>query len=377
MFDRIEDQELFEETTKRFLESEAPVTKVRDLVTSTLGYEESYWRRGAELGWTSLLVPEEAGGGSVSAWGVLDLIVLAFQFGFHAAPGPLLPVNVVAAALGRWGSAEQHSEVLSRLLDGSAIASWATSGQVGKARTIEHVRAHTEGEVIVVDGEVWPIEAGSQSNNFLVTAYHDGGLSHLLIPSGLSGVIVRPLNSLDLTRRFARLELDGVHVKSSALVGRAGMAAKADSWLKDLAVVVQLAEIVGAMQWAFETTLAWASNRYTFGRPLNSYQALKHRFADMKMFLESSYAITQKAAMAVQSSAPDQAELVSAGKFYVGRYGPELMHDCVQMHGGIGVTFDHDLHIFLRRVATNVPLYGSPSDHAARLATLLESANAD
>ncbi len=125
MFARTEDQQLLEHTTKRFLEAECPLDTVRELAGVPAGYEPAYWQRGAELGWTSLVVPTESGGGSVSAQGVVDLAVVAYQFGLHAAPGPLLGSNIAAAALGRWGSAEQQNGPLQELLGGRATGAWA------------------------------------------------------------------------------------------------------------------------------------------------------------------------------------------------------------------------------------------------------------
>jgi alkylation response protein AidB-like acyl-CoA dehydrogenase len=177
-----------------------------------------------------------------------------------------------------------------------------------------------------------------------------------------------------MTRRYARIEFDRTRLPLSARVGEAGQANDAVDWLTDLAVVIQLAEMVGAMKWAFDITLEWAFNRYSFGRPLASYQEIKHRFADMKMWLEGSFAIAATAARAVQDNAANRTETVSAGKFYVGRQGGELMQDCVQMHGGIGVTFDHDLHLFLRRMTSDIPTFGSPAEHAARITQVLETA---
>jgi alkylation response protein AidB-like acyl-CoA dehydrogenase len=110
-------------------------------------------------------------------------------------------------------------------------------------------------------------------------------------------------------------------------------------------------------------TLAWGFDRYSFGRPLASYQALKHRFADMKSWLEVSHALGDAAASSVSADAADAAELTSAAKAYVGHYGVELAQDCVQIHGGIGVTYEHDLHFFLRRVTLDRTLYGTPADH--------------
>ncbi len=121
-----DDQEFFRDTTRRFLATECPLTEVRGLATAPDGFERDYWRQGAELGWTSLLVPEDLGGGSISGSGVVDLTVVADAFGRHVAPGPLLPTNVVAAAIARSGSADHHP-VLEALVSGEAIAAWCGS----------------------------------------------------------------------------------------------------------------------------------------------------------------------------------------------------------------------------------------------------------
>jgi alkylation response protein AidB-like acyl-CoA dehydrogenase len=139
-----------------------------------------------------------------------------------------------------------------------------------------------------------------------------------------------------------------------------------------VAIVVQLAEMVGAMNRALDMTVEWSFDRYSFGRPLASYQELKHRFADMKLWLEASHAIADGAARAVEDDTREAWDLLSAGKAYVGHYGVELMHDCVQIHGGIGVTFEHDLHLYLRRVTVDSLQYGSVTEHRERLTAALE-----
>jgi alkylation response protein AidB-like acyl-CoA dehydrogenase len=126
------------------------------------------------------------------------------------------------------------------------------------------------------------------------------------------------------------------------------------------------------MQRAFDMTVQWAFDRYSFGRPLASYQALKHRFADMKSWVEAAHAISDDAAEAVAAGSPQAAALVSAAKAYVGDAGGELMQECVQLHGGLGVTFEHDIHLFLRRHTLNQTLYGTSVQHRARLTDLVE-----
>jgi alkylation response protein AidB-like acyl-CoA dehydrogenase len=128
---------------------------------------------------------------------------------------------------------------------------------------------------------------------------------------------------------------------------------------------------VGATDRVFETTLAYMFDRFSFGRPLASYQALKHRFADAKLWLEACRATTAAAARAVHEDAPDATELVSAAKSYVGDKATEIIQECVQMHGGMGVTWEHDIHLYLRRVTQNRVMYGTPIEHRERIATLL------
>ncbi len=121
----------------------------------------------------------------------------------------------------------------------------------------------------------------------------------------------------------------------------------------------------------FEFTVEYAEQRYSFGRPLVSYQALKHRFADMKMWLEASHATSTAAASAVDSGSEHAAELISVAKAYIGDRTPAILQDCVQLHGGIGVTWEHDLHLYLRRVIQDRSLFGTPRDHRERVAAIV------
>jgi alkylation response protein AidB-like acyl-CoA dehydrogenase len=374
MFERNTDQDLFAETTRKFLETECPPTKLRELGRTDQGFEPSVWLRGAELGWTSLVVPEAAGGGSISESGIRDLVLLAYEFGLHAAPGPLQPTNLVAAALGRWGSDEQLAGPLASILSGESIGTWAIfePAPVDGLGQVE-LRAEDDGDHVVLTGTKSPVESALQADHLLVTARHRDGVSHFLVPRDTAGVSIVPLQGVDMTRRFAEVRFDGARVPATAVVGAPGEGAAALDWLIDLAVIMELAEMVGTMQWAFDTTLEWTFNRYSFGRPLASYQEIKHRFADMKMWLEASYAITDAAAKAFDADADNRRAVVSAGKSYVGRNGGELLQDCLQLHGGIGVTFDHDMHLFLRRITTDIPLYGTPAQHARRICEFLEA----
>jgi alkylation response protein AidB-like acyl-CoA dehydrogenase len=368
------DQELFRDTTVKYLREQVPVGELRRMRDDPAGFDGEYWRRGASLGWTSLLVAEDQGGGSISGDGLVDLLLVAHEFGRHAAPGPLVPVNVVAAALGRAaGDGHTHAAVVTELVAGEATAAWCLAEPRPDERlgaVAAEVRA--DGTDVVVTGVKRPVEHAAQASHLLVTGRTGAGLTQVLVPADAPGVSVTPMQTVDLTRRFSVVRFDGVRVPAERVVGEIGGADAEVERQLQLAVVIANAEAIGAMQAALDMTIEWAFDRYSFGRPLASYQALKHRFADMTAWLEASHAINDAAAGAVSAGAPDASELVSAAKAFVGDYGGELLQDCVQIHGGIGVTFEHDLHLFLRRHTVHRATYGTPAEHRQRLADVVQ-----
>jgi alkylation response protein AidB-like acyl-CoA dehydrogenase len=361
------DQDFFRQTTARFLDEHAPVTEIRRLRNDPTGFDEEYWRRGAALGWTSMLVDEELGGGTISGQGVVDLSVIAYEFGRHGAPGPLVATNVVASALNAAGN-DGNASVLADLLSGEQIATWAygeppPNDSLGTV-TLE---IRPDGDELVLNGAKRPVESAAQARTILVTGRTAEGLTQVLVPADAPGVSIEPMQSIELTRRYSKVTFQDVRVPQEAVVGRIGEAEADVQRQIQLALVVLNAESVGAMQSAFDMTVEWAFDRYTFGRPLASYQELKHRFADMMTWLEASHAISDAATASVQSSSAEAGELTSAAKAFIGDYGTDLVQDCVQIHGGIGVTFEHDLHLFLRRVVLNRVLYGTPTEHREQM----------
>jgi alkylation response protein AidB-like acyl-CoA dehydrogenase len=358
------DQDFFHETTARFLDESVPPGIVRELRTDPTGFDRGYWKQGAELGWTSLLVDEAHGGGTISDEGLVDLGLVAYEFGRHAAPGPLVSSNVVAAALSRHGDKGVAADHLPALLSGDSVATWCAP-HVDSVRDgwWSGVRMELDGDELVLDGEARPVESAADADVLLVTGQGDGGATQVLVPASAAGVTVSRLGSVDLTRRFGAVRFDAVRVPVAAVVGRPGKAdADVDQQLL-VATALVCAESVGAMQSAFDMTVEWAFDRYSFGRPLASYQALKHRFADMFVWLQASHAVSDAVLSAVDSGAPGAVELASAAKAYVGQYGAELIQECVQLHGGMGMTFEHDVHLYLRRLTVDRALYGTPADH--------------
>ena len=265
-----DEQEFFRETTARFLAERTPVAALRQLRDDSFGFDPQYWREGANLGWTSLLAPV-LGGGSLTDDGVVDLTLIAGEFGGHAAPGPLASTNLAAAAL---NDAESHTGILADLVAGESIVSWCGIWfrQDGGPET--SVQLQADGSDIVLNGVASPVEAAEPATHLLVTARGDDGLSQLLVPTDAAGVKKRPLQSVDLTRRFWRVRFENVRISRDAVVGGQGQAARAVERQVHLGFIIASAEMVGAMQAAFDMTVEWAFDRYSFGRPLASYHSL-------------------------------------------------------------------------------------------------------
>jgi len=201
----------------------------------------------------------------------------------------------------------------------------------------------------------------------LVTAICPDGPTQVLLPAGAPGIEVSLLEGLDLSRRFCTVRFDGVEVAADDVVGELGGAGGQIDDELDLAAVLLLAESIGAMDQDFQVALDYAKVRTAFGRPIGSFQAVKHQLADTSLLLETSKAMVTAAVDAVQDQADKAAEVVSMAKAFVGDSGIELAQNCFQVFGGIGYTWEHDQHLYLRRLTADASLYGEPSWHRERL----------
>ena len=362
---------LFTSTTQAFLEKEAPLRRVRELHAAGTSFDPAWWRRAAELGWTGLLVPEELGGGSVSENGFADLAMVAEQLGKTVAPGPLYPVSIVLAALVECTNSDEHADAVEALISGESVASWAVcEPDEGWAPLKPSVTATETDSGYRIDGVKDRVEAGAQSAALLVVARCGTDpveIRQFLVPTDAPGVRIEPQQSVDLVKQYARVHFDGVVVPRSSAVGTADETAALVDRQSQIAQVLQCAEVVGALQTVFDLTVQWAMDRHTFGRPLASYQALKHKFADMKLWLEACRATTSAAVADVAARAPEANVSASIAKSYVGEMAGQIVQACVQMHGGIGVTWEHDLHLYLRRITLYRGTFGTPEEHNLRV----------
>jgi alkylation response protein AidB-like acyl-CoA dehydrogenase len=366
-----EDQVMLQDMTRRFLEDRSPISALRKQANAGEGFDRDVWKEGAELGWIALFVPEDNGGIAESAGGVQDAAVVAEELGRVVFSGPFLSTSTVAYAIALSGSSEQKEAHLPGLAAGETLAAWCLSGR-GPMAGIEagSVVAAKSGNGFELNGLAAFVQDAADADLLLVTAADGQGVSQFVIPAGSQGVSIEPMDALDLGRRLHVVRFDGVKAEADALLGEAGNAAQALEKQLQMTLALQCAETVGVADRTFEFTLEWVNDRYAFGRPIGSYQGLKHRLARHCGHLEGAKAAAAYAAKAVQSNSPDAAIAVSVAKSQCGRMATEIIRDCLQMHGGIGLTWEHDIHLYLRRAVSNEQLWGSPAAHHERLCQL-------
>jgi alkylation response protein AidB-like acyl-CoA dehydrogenase len=366
-----DDQEFFRDTTRRFIEAEAPISVVRAVADTPAGFDAAWWRQSADLGWTAMFATEAAGGGSLSGWPLSDAAIVAAERGRMVSPGPFLPVNVVADALAA-ADDDAHAERLAGLVAGDEVAAWALaeSGPCWDARELS-TTITLDGDSVVVSGRKRFVEAADVAAHVLVVGRTGDGLTQALVPTDAPGVEVVAARSLDLTKRFGDVQLTDVRLPRAALVGEPGAAAAAVERQLRIALVLQAAETIGGLDRVFELTLEYMHDRFAFGRPIASFQALKHRVADLLLQLETAKACVDAAAAAFDDYADDAGLEASVATAYVGDVSLHLVQECIQFHGGISVTWEHDLHLYLRRATVNRETFGTPDQHRERICALL------
>ncbi len=367
-----EDQRMLQDTTRRFVHKRAPIEATRRCVESGQGFAPETWREGLELGWVALFVPEAYGGIAEYTGGAIDAAIIAEELGRVVYPGPFLPNCVAAFAIADAGSPAQQAAWLPALAQGECLAS-ACFAAPGPRGGIEPgaLRVSRTRSGYVLEGTASGVQHAEQADHFLVTALDEqGAVSQFLLPFDAKGLTTNPLDPIDLGRSLAEVHFHGVALGEDALLGAHGAAAAQFERQLQLALVLQSAESVGLTDRVLEFTLDYVKQRYAFGRPIGSFQALKHRLAYHAMQLEGARAAVAHAARAVREGAADAAAAASVAKAHSGKFATEIIRDCLHMHGGIGMTWEHDIHLYLRRAVANEALWGATPVHYERLCRL-------
>jgi alkylation response protein AidB-like acyl-CoA dehydrogenase len=358
-------------SVRRFVAQECPRESVRSRLEQPDSFDRALWQRAAQLGWAGLLVPDEYGGGSVTNQPLVDLYVLVEELGRRLQPWPVISTNIVAAALARSGSDLTRKNFLAPLLAGDATAAWCFPtcypGGNNEPGGIEVAR---HGSDYRIDGIKSYVLDAKGTDFLLVDSVTDGSVTRLVIPTGSAGVTVVRRQAFDLTRRIDQVRFEAVAAPRDAVLDAAPVIVA--DLARDLraATAMIVADCVGGQETIMNMSTDYAKLRVAFGRTIGSFQAIKHKLADMYCLLESSRGAAYYAALAVGDGFPDAEYATSAAKSYVCDAYVRMAHDNIETHGGIGFTWDHDAHLFLRRAMTNQLLLGASKDHREQVFAL-------
>jgi len=370
-----EEQELLRNTARKFFENECGSDTVRRLMETPEGISAELWKKLAEQGWLGLIYPEQYDG---TGLGLVDLVVLMEEMGRAVAPGPYFSTVLLGGlAILEAGSDAQKKEWLPRIAAGDkrvTLAWMEPSAQLGPAGVT--LTAVKRGETFTLSGTKLFVHDAHTADALVVAARTRpgagaDGVSLFLLPKGASGLEVTLLPTMDQTRKLCEVACSDVTVGADALLGAAGAGWAPLSRVLDRATVALCAEMCGGAQKVLDMTVEYAKIRQAFGRPIGSYQGVKHRAADMLVDVENSKSITYYAAWALDENSPEAPLAVSMAKAYVSDAYRRVAAAGIQLHGGIGFTWEHDLHLFLKRAKAGDPLLGSAAEQRAKLARRL------
>ncbi len=374
-FDLSQDQKLLVDTAAAFARKESPVTRLRAMRQDAVGYSKAMWKQMGELGWLGILLPESLGGFGGT---FVDAALVLEKLGTTLVPEPYIASVVLAgsAILGA-GSAAQHKRWLEPLMAGDATLALAYAEREGRFDPLRiATRAQKTGNVYRLRGEKVFVLNGHAADSIVVSARTSGesvdrgGVSAFVVDAGARGLTTRPIKTMD-GHHAAILTFEDVEVEVDRLLGGEGKAAPALEKALDLGAAAACAEGVGIMQTVLAMTRDYLCTREQFGVKIGTFQALQHRCVDM--FIETELARSASMMASIKADDPDETErksAISAAKVQLAVSGRFVTQQSIQLHGGIGVTDEHDVGLYFKRMHVLSTLFGDEEHHLARFASL-------
>jgi alkylation response protein AidB-like acyl-CoA dehydrogenase len=360
-----EEQEELRSSVRRFLEDKSPMTEVRRLMETSEGYDPAVWKQmGEQLGLQAIAIPEEYGG---VGFGYVELTVIFEEMGAALLCAPYFSTVALAAnALLSSGDERAKKDLLPGIASGETIATLALTEDTGRWDLDGVTLAATgKGGEWKLDGHKMFVIDGHTADLILVAGRTAKGVSLFAVESGAAGLTRTPLATMDQTRKQARIEFSGTPAR---LVGEDGGAGPALSRTLDLAAVALAAEQVGGAQRCLDMAVDYAKTRIQFGRPIGSFQAIKHKCADMLLEVESAKSAAYYAGWAAAEDSDELPVVASLAKSYCSEAYFHAAAENIQIHGGIGFTWEHDAHLYFKRAKSSELLLGDPSYHRELLA---------
>lgn len=351
-FELIEEQNILKKTAQNFLKKECPKELVRELDESSDGYSSELWKKMAELGWMGLMLPEEYGG---SGFSFLDLIVLLEEMGYNICPGPFFSTVVLGALpiLHFWNE-EQKQEILPRIANGELVLALALMEPSAgfDASSIKVSAVWNEGDFIINGSKLFVYDANVA--DFILCVAKTGevsnpeeGVTVFLVDAAVSGLEITPLKTIARDKQ-CEVVFDNVRVPEKSVLGRVDQGWPIVKDTLEKAAVGRCAEMIGGAQAVMDLAMEYAKERVQFDRPIGSFQAIQHHFADMWISINGSRHLVYKAAWKIAQGMPAAIETAVA-KARVGETYREVTRLGHQIFGGIGFTMEHDMHLYHRR----------------------------
>jgi alkylation response protein AidB-like acyl-CoA dehydrogenase len=363
-----EEQEELRQAVHRFLADKSPESEVRRLMATAEGYDPAVWRQMAEqLGLQSLAIPEEYGG---AGFGFVELVVVLEEMGAALLCSPFFS-SAVLAANALLTSDDEKAKVrwLPGIASGDTIATLALTEDSGRwdldAIQLAATDRSAAGAGWTLAGHKNFVIDGHVATLVLVVARTEEGLGLFAVAGDAAGLAKSPLATMDQTRKQARLEFSGTPAE---LIGSAGLAAAGITKTLELAAVALAAEQVGGAQHCLDSSVEYAKTRIQFGRPIGSFQAIKHKCADLLLEVESARSAAYYAGWAAAEDSDELPLVASLAKSYCSETYFHAAAENIQIHGGIGFTWEHDAHLYFKRAKSSELLFGDPAYHRELLA---------
>jgi alkylation response protein AidB-like acyl-CoA dehydrogenase len=369
-----EEQDLLRTTARDFLADCAPMTRVREVMAGDGQAAHEIWRRMADLGWPGLAFPEGVGGAGMS---MIELCVVLEELGRSLAPVPFLPTVLAGMAILEVGDEAQQQQWLSQLCEGRLTGTLAITEERGSDESNDlNLHAHEDGDGWRLTGRKLFVPDAANAELLVVVAKTDAadgaGLALFALPRSSNGVEVEEMTSMDLLRPLYAVTFDEVVLPGDALLGGNQNAGSTIARVLDRGRVMISAEMIGGAERCLESAVAYAKERVQFGKPIGVNQAIKHKCADMLLEVESAKSITYYAAWAA-SEANDEAAITAAmAKAYVSDAYRHASAENIQIHGGVGFTWEYDCHLYFKRAKSDESWLGDARLQRERVARMLD-----
>jgi alkylation response protein AidB-like acyl-CoA dehydrogenase len=358
-----ETQQLLSKTARQFLAHECPMAEVRRLMETETAHDRVLWKKMADQGWAGLIFPEEYGG---MALGMVEMAATFEQMGRALLPGPFLSTVALAGPLiDAAGSAEQKRQYLTPICEGNACATAAlVEGDAEWDPQSWQVSAANS----KLSGRKMFVTDAAAAAFFVVAVREQGEFALYVVRQGAAGLGIRALKAMDLARKLYEVTFDRTE---GALLARGRQAETALEYALNVATVALTAEMAGGMQRVLEITSEYAKTRKQFDQPIGKFQAVQHMCADMFLWTESSKSAVYYAAYALEKKLPEAAAAVSVAKVYASDAYRETGNRGIQVHGGMGFTWENDIHLYYRRAKASENAFGDTRHHRERIARLV------